>query len=259
MTGERPSNLRDVPKPVVLVPPLNEQRDVVPDEESSFTAVLVGQAVHLIPALAAATALLGERGLQADGHGIFEVRSVTQLQPADSVTTLWESIRNPLLFYQRASSAGFERLPAEPLGDIPVVLSGATALQVNFLTPLHLEHGGSLYRSAPPFAALMKRICERIGLLGALYSDINLPDPSALLTCACRVTTARDGTSWSDWNRHSSRHGWQTFGGVVGQVVYHGSDMTPFLPFLHAGAMLGVGKGTPMGMGRFVISLPEQT
>jgi hypothetical protein len=256
--GERPSNLRDVPKPLVLVPPLGEQSDFAPGDVSTFTAVLVGRAVHLLPALAAATALLGEKGFQSEGRGAFVVRSVTQLQPVDGTTTVWNTIRDPLLFYQTTSPDGLERLPAEPLGDIPVVLSGATTLQVSFYTPMRLEHLGSLCRRAPPFAVLAEHLCQRIDLLGALYAGIALPDPSELLARSGDVETIYDGMAWHDWDRQSSRHGRQTFGGLVGPVVYRGPDLTPFLPFLHAGALLGVGKGTPMGMGRFVISLPEQ-
>ncbi len=262
--GERPSNLRDVPKPLVLVPPLSEERDFAPAKVWTFTAVLVGRAVHLLPALAAATALLGEKGFQSEkglqlgNRGAFALRSVTQLQPADGTTTVWETIPDYLHFYQTTSPAGLERLPAEPLGDIPVVLSGATALQVSFYTPLRLEHMGSLCRQTPSFTVLMEHLCQRLDLLSSLYAGISLPDPSELLAWTRGIETVSDGTSWHDWERCSSRHDRHAFGGLIGSVIYQGSDLTPFLPFLHAGALLGVGKGTPMGMGRFVISLPEQ-
>ena len=256
--GERPANLRDVPKPLVLVPPLGEQCDFVPGDTWTFTAVLVGRAVHLLPALAAATALLGEKGFQSDNRGAFVVHSVTQLQPVDAVTTVWGTIPDYLGFYQTTSPAGLENLPAEPLGDVPIVLSGATAVQMSFYTPLRLEHMDSLCRRAPAFAVLMENLCQRLDLLGSLYGGISMPDRSDLLAWSSNVKTVGDGMSWHDWDRNSSRHGKYTFGGLTGPVIYQGQDLTPFLPFLHAGALLGVGKGTPMGMGRFVISLPEQ-
>ena len=256
--GERPTNLRDIPKPLVLVPPLGEQCDFVPGDTWTFTAVLVGQAVHLLPALAAATALLGEKGFQPEGRGAFIVRSVTQLQPSDALTTVWGAIPDYLSFYKTVSPDGLERLPAEPIGDVPIVLSGATSLQVSFYTPVRLERAGNMYHRAPPFAVLMEALCQRLDLLSWIYAGIAMPDPSELLAVSSTVRTVSDSMAWYDWDRNSSRHGKYTFGGLVGSAIYEGPDLTPFLPFLHAGALLGVGKGTPMGMGRFVISRPEQ-
>lgn len=255
--GERPSNLRDVPKPFVLVPPLTPDRDVVPGDTTTVTAVLVGDAVYLLPALTAAFALVGEKGFHQASEGLFIIRRVVQLQPADAPTLVWENIHDPLAFFESTSANGLEHLPREPLGEIPSALAGATALSLSFITPLRLEQHGVLATRAPSFVSLLARLCERLDLLAQLYGGYPLPDRTLLLTAASNVAVLQDTTQWYDWTRCSVRSGRQQFGGLTGTIVYGGRDLTPFIPFLHAGALLGLGKGTPMGMGRFTVALPQ--
>ena len=253
--GERPSNLNDIPKPFVLIPPLSDQRDFVPGHTTTVIVVLVGGAVHLLPALVTAFALVGEKGIREDNQGLFVVRRVVQLQPHDAPTLVWEDIHDPLAFFQSTSSDGLELLPVEPLSDIPSTLAGATALDLTFVTPLRIEERGSLATNAPPFATLIARLCERVDLLSRFYCGVALPDPTLLLERARYVATLDTTLAWYDWTRVSVRSGRQQFGGLLGSVVYGGADLTPFICFLHAGALLGIGKGTSMGMGRFTIAL----
>ncbi|MGB9667250.1 MAG: hypothetical protein ACPL2N_08050, partial [Candidatus Cryosericum sp.] len=167
--GERPSNLRDIPKPLVLVPPLGEQRDFIPGDTSVITAILVGSAIHLLPALIAAIALTGEKGIREDNHGLFTIRKVIQLQPDNAPTQVWHDIHDPLLFLRSTSPGGLEHLPAETLDSIPSTLIGADALDLTFYTPLRIEERGRLMTEAPSLAMLAARLCERLDLLSRFY------------------------------------------------------------------------------------------
>jgi CRISPR/Cas system endoribonuclease Cas6 (RAMP superfamily) len=41
-------------------------------------------------------------------------------------------------------------------------------------------------------------------------------------------------------------------GGVVGEITYEG-DITAFMPYLKAGEILHIGKGTSFGLGKYQI------
>ncbi|MDR2218961.1 MAG: CRISPR system precrRNA processing endoribonuclease RAMP protein Cas6 [Methylobacillus sp.] len=57
--------------------------------------------------------------------------------------------------------------------------------------------------------------------------------------------------NWWHWARYSSRQQRKmVLGGMVGTRKLSG-DLTPFLPFLHIGQWLHVGKGATFGLGGY--------
>ncbi|WP_240125357.1 CRISPR system precrRNA processing endoribonuclease RAMP protein Cas6 [Thermomonas alba] len=59
---------------------------------------------------------------------------------------------------------------------------------------------------------------------------------------------------WSDGERWSSRQGkTHPMGGVLGRFHMRG-PLTPFLPLLHAGQWLHVGKHAAFGQGRYQLA-----
>jgi hypothetical protein len=43
--------------------------------------------------------------------------------------------------------------------------------------------------------------------------------------------------------------------GFIGEVIYEG-NLTPFYPYLKAGEILHIGKGTAFGLGKYVMEIP---
>ena len=67
------------------------------------------------------------------------------------------------------------------------------------------------------------------------------------------IETADNALRWHDWERYSTRQGVRMkMGGLVGEIRYSG-NLGPFLPFLKAGEVLHVGKGTSFGLGRYSV------
>jgi hypothetical protein len=56
-----------------------------------------------------------------------------------------------------------------------------------------------------------------------------------------------------DWERYSSRQKTRMkMGGLMGEITY-GGPVAAFEPFLRAGEILHVGKGTSFGLGKYEI------
>jgi hypothetical protein len=98
-------------------------------------------------------------------------------------------------------------------------------------------------------------LARRLGLLADLYGQPLGLDFPQLAACADAVTLSQTELQWSDGKEHwSSRQG-KTYpmGGVIGRFRMHG-PLAPFLPLLHAGQWLHVGKHAAFGQGRYRIA-----
>ncbi|PIW88055.1 MAG: hypothetical protein COZ94_01765, partial [Nitrospirae bacterium CG_4_8_14_3_um_filter_41_47] len=61
---------------------------------------------------------------------------------------------------------------------------------------------------------------------------------------------------WYEWERYSGRQETRLkMGGFVGEITFEG-DIEPFMPFIKAGEVLHVGKGTGFGLGKYCITPP---
>jgi hypothetical protein len=70
-----------------------------------------------------------------------------------------------------------------------------------------------------------------------------------------QVVMAREGLHWEEWERYSTRQETRMkLGGVLGTVCYTG-PVGPFLPYLHVGEYIHVGKNTTFGLGQMVVRL----
>ena len=74
-----------------------------------------------------------------------------------------------------------------------------------------------------------------------------------LIQAAASVGVRESRLRWRDWRRFSTRQKAEMkLGGLVGEVTYEG-ELAPFLPFLRAGELTHVGKGTSFGLGRYIL------
>jgi hypothetical protein len=119
-------------------------------------------------------------------------------------------------------------------------------LTMNFQTPLRLIHKGSPLRNLS-FSAVAGALFRRISSLAYYYGREELPnDFKWLARQSQQVVCSRSDLHWV--NRGGSLQG------VEGQVEFSGA-MAEFIPFLHLGKVLNIGKGAAYGMGSYSFSV----
>jgi CRISPR/Cas system endoribonuclease Cas6 (RAMP superfamily) len=251
--AERIGRFRDIPKPFVVVPPLTTKTAYASGDQTEFDVVLVGKAATLLPTIAAAFSLIGLRGFR-DTDGRFRLDSISIVDRQQETAWCEHPEPDPAWFASRWLDADLVALPAQRFAE---PTTGAPSnLAVSFVTPVRLRKAGRLLAESLPFDCLLERLCERTWLLGMLYCGVQMPDCNDLLCASRDVATTASDLTWFDMKRESIRSGRVDFGGLVGTVTYRGS-LRPFLPFLEFGAVMGIGQGTTMGMGRYTMLLEQ--
>jgi CRISPR-associated endoribonuclease Cas6 len=237
-------NLRDVPRPFVVVPPRGPVR-CEPGETITFDIKLIGHGMAFWPFFLEAFKRLGPRGL-GTGRGRFRLARAWTVDPLGPWETLvydgaLDALRNETLI---ATAADIERA-AESL---PV-----EELVIDFVTPTHLKHAGEIVRQ-PAFHVLVRTILRRLSSLSYFHcGDRWETDYRRVIDAAKRVEIAAADTSWETWNRVSTRQGQRLpMRGILGRVVYAG-PIGPFRALLVAGSVVHAGKGTVFGSGRYLI------
>jgi len=117
---------------------------------------------------------------------------------------------------------------------------------MSFQTPLRLIHKGSPLRNLS-FSAITGALFRRISSLAYYYGREELPhDFKWLAQQSQLVVCRRSDLNWV--NRGGSLQG------VEGQVDFSGA-LAEFIPFLHLGNVLNIGKGAAYGMGNYSFSV----
>jgi hypothetical protein len=154
-------DLRDVPRPFVIEPPLDDRTRYRAGDMLEFTLVLIGRGIDFLPYFLLSFERLGDMGLGRDNVKA-RLERAEALAPWAPVGTLLyqdgrmrEHTHLPLLH----SAAVSERAAALP-PDLRLTLRG----------PLRLKHRGSYLREIVP-AALVQAACWRIDVLAAFHAD----------------------------------------------------------------------------------------
>ncbi|MEO0080662.1 MAG: CRISPR system precrRNA processing endoribonuclease RAMP protein Cas6, partial [candidate division WOR-3 bacterium] len=127
-----------------------------------------------------------------------------------------------------------------------------STLTIHFLTPTRIIYQGRMARR-PQFHVLMRSLLRRLWLLAYFHDEPVDMDHKRLIALAEKIRLADAVMAGDDWAHYSSRQ--QRLietEGVTGWITYEG-ELGPFLPYLQAGELLHVGKGTAFGMGRYRI------
>ncbi|MGB9660714.1 MAG: CRISPR system precrRNA processing endoribonuclease RAMP protein Cas6 [Moorellaceae bacterium] len=130
-------------------------------------------------------------------------------------------------------------------------------LKLKTLSPLRLKYRNRL-TDRLEFHVLLRAVLRRISGL-YLWTTGRIPglDYSSLISRAQTITQVENSLSWFDYSRYSTTQGTEMkLGGLVGEVVYQG-DLTELYPFIKAGEVLAIGKGTAFGFGRYKVSVEE--
>jgi len=221
-----------IPHPFVIEPPSDDRTRLEPGDELLFSLVLIGKATAHVPYFIYAFEQMAEQGL-GPGRARFEVRAVRQGDALfyDAKT---KSIRAPLTQDRPAFDGQDE----------------AESMTLQFLTPTRIIYQGRMARR-PPFHVVLRSLLRRIGLLAYFHDQPTEIDYVGLIKQAEAVGTSACSMGTYQWRRYSSRQDRAIdMDGMVGSATYEGK-LGPFLPYLRAGEVLHVGKGTSFGMGKY--------
>lgn len=212
-----------VPHPFVFEPPVTRKRIFSPDEEIQLKLILIGKATEYAPHFVFSISELGKAGI-GKGRGNFRIKEVFS-------TNLREISLNDKSIYETTEH-----------------------ITIKAITPVRIKYNRDLVRKLE-FHILIRSLLRRLSLLYYFHVKRQLPilDIKALIEKAEKIKIIKDGTYWYDWERYSSRQNSRMkLGGVVGEITYEG-NIAPFMPYLRAGEILHVGKGTSFGLGKYEI------
>lgn len=212
-----------VPHPFVFEPPQSRKKFFNPEESLTLRIILIGKAIEFSPYFVYAISELGKIGI-GKGRGKFS------LEKTDITETCLINLNSDENNYPR------------------------TNLSIKALTPIRIKYNRDLVRNIE-FHILMRSLLRRLSLIYYFHvcPKILIENPIDLIKEAERVKKVQDKTYWYDWERYSSRQDARMkLGGVVGEISYEG-EISPFMPYIRAGEIIHVGKGTSFGLGKYEI------
>lgn len=252
----REENVRgqDIPRPYILLPPLDGKRHYEQGDTLSFGLTLIGNIIQLLPYIMLSIDMFEEGGLghRVQDHqglrGRFTVKRVESCNLFNNAQqTLYEAGK-PLV-----------GTPTLPMTDIEVQ-ERATSLStervtLHFLTPLRLRDRDRLIKHAE-FGPLVHRLLERFDALDMTYGTGNSPfmqQRQQLVERADQIRCIEDATYWEEVGSYSRRQQRITpISGLRGHATFAG-DLTPFREILTWGEVMHVGKSCVKGNGWYRI------
>lgn len=241
-----------IPNPYIVEPPDWGERVYAPGETLAFHLVLVGQALRHLPLIVLAWQ-------RAFGHGVGKGDGTARLERVVHEPNM-AAMGRPM--DMRKGDAVFEagegvlRDHAQTIGRaMPDAAATGRPITLHFTTPLRLQHNGKPI-GAPELTArdLLVGLVKRTALISEFHLGQKLDLDFHALADAASAIESEKKLRWRDWARYSNRQKQEmALGGVVGDWALHG-DLTPFLPFLHLGQWLHVGKNATFGLGRYELA-----
>ena len=246
----------NLPAPYCIEPPVDAAQPapqpLASGQEFTFGIVLIGRAVQHRNDLLAAFASACQHGLDVRA-GRASRCTLIRVHLEGSDAALWQH-GQPL--------PNANALCPSPAFSAPETAGKHYTLQ--FRTPLRLQIDGRPVRSAHQLTAraLLIALARRTQLLMDTQLAEHAPqqDFDALGKAAESVQIDARALRWYDQQRYSSRQQRNTpLGGLLGTVhlTSEAQHLRPFVPLLHLGQWLHVGKNATMGMGAYTLEEPS--
>lgn len=235
-------DLRDLPRPFVIEPPLDRQRDFAVGDPLEFGLLLVGRGIDFLPYFLYGFAELGKSGLGRD-MAKAHLEQVELLQPFGTAT---------LPIYQDGHLLEPDALELLNLAELPLHGEALAAdLRLDLLTPLRVKQQGSFIETFD-LGAVVQAICWRINALATFHgAGPWQADYRPLVAAARTVRVESAQVQWVDWERTSHRGGTQRqmkLGGIIGSVLLRAVPAEVRTALL-AAELLHVGKACVFGHG----------
>lgn len=230
------------PHPYVFEPPLEGKRDYAPGDQLDFSLLLVGETAQKLPFLICAVERFEEYGLGGSRLS-FTLRNVS------------DGHRDSLLDPTHADVIAPQ--PLDLSGRLAEILA-ADVLTVRFVTPVRIQHRGSIARTVD-FGLLIRNLLRRLSLLVSAYGrPVEDYDYDSAIGRASRASVTADRLRWVDLQRYSNRQGrHMRYGGLVGTMIVH-DHWQEFAELLVLGEAMHVGKNTTFGLGQYRLLTGEE-
>ena len=234
LDGHALQKFSQVPHPYVIEPPQWGERDYAPGEALSFHLVLAGRALDQFPLVLWAFVKAFSRGV-GRGDGTAQLTRVIHVGSDETVV-----LEGP--------QASLQEHPHT----IPPPSFSGDSVTLSIETPLRLQKNGHPIDATDLTARdLLTALVRRIALIHEFHGSGPLPLDFTDLARRAETIASEKNLRWRDWQRYSSRQKQKmALGGVVGTWTLRG-DLAPFIPFLHTGQWLHVGKEATFGLGGY--------
>ncbi|MBA2395369.1 MAG: CRISPR system precrRNA processing endoribonuclease RAMP protein Cas6 [Ktedonobacteraceae bacterium] len=243
---------RDIPRPYVIIPPLEGSRYYAPGERLAFGLTLFGNIIQLLPYImlsltAFEMAGLGKR-MQGGKRGRFKVKQVESYHPLHGERqTIYQAGKAQVGVSALSVTAADVSAKAGTLAKEKITL--------NFLTPIRLKDQEHVVGQIA-FRPLLHRLLERFSALRVEYGngqEQSFDERKRYVDLAAQVRCIEDATHWEELSSYSRRTRQSSpLGGFMGCATFAG-DLTPFLELLIWGELIHVGKNCVKGNGWYRI------
>lgn len=239
-TGHPLQDFNQIPRAYVIEPPQWGEKTYEPGETLSFHLVLAGRVVEQLPLILWAFHNGFQRGVgKGDGTG--------------SLARVWHVAGDEAILILDGPSGHIA--PHEAIVPPTPAFTG-NAVTLHFDAPLRLQTNGRR-ATAEEFTPrkLLTTLIRRVALIHEFHGPGSLPLDFKELAALADGQASDKQLRWRDWTRYSSRQQQKMeLGGVIGSWKLTG-DLVPFLPFLHLGQWLHVGKEAAFGLGGYRLEL----
>jgi hypothetical protein len=233
-----------VPHPFVIHPPLDTKREYKKGSLIEVQLSLFGTASEYIPYFIHTFIKLGNEGL-----GIS--RQKVSLQKVESVSI---TDQRGLVFNAEGGkivTTGDKITPYDLLSTTSI--TDTSNLRLKFLTPVRLQTDGKVVMNKSNITPglLLKNIIRRYQAISYFYCGGSGENP--LINGIDEIEVSENHLRFFEWSRYSSRQKTKMqMGGFVGGITLSNIPST-VIPYIYIGSMLGIGKHTVFGMGKYVI------
>ena len=249
---------QDIPRPYVIVPPLEGARRYQPGESFAFGMTLIGSIVQLLPYILLSLPQVESGGL---GHFLAENEGKRGRFHIEKVETCHPFTAERQTIYEEGQTrvqAPAITIHAEEWARRATQLNQAQ-ITLRFVTPLRLVDREHLVKRmlVRPF---LQRLLERYLALERYYGNqqegLTWEEKEAYLQKTEGIVCTSDQTTWLEFTSYSNRQKRSTpISGLMGEATLAG-DLAPFLELLTIGELIHVGKNAVKGSGRYHIVRP---
>jgi len=230
-------NLKDIPRPFVIEPPLETKQIYKKEENLEFNLILIGKSIKYFPYFILAFKELGKIGI-GKGRGRYSLYKV-------------ENFKNNIIYN---SEDGIIRkvnskINIDENAEFPI----NNSLSLNFITPTRIKYKDDLV-VIPEFHILIRSLLHRISSLSYFHCNKELKlDYNLLILKAEDVKIEKNNLKWTDWERYSSRQDTKMkLGGFIGDITYKG-NFKDFSRLILIGEQIHIGKNCTFGLGKYEI------
>lgn len=252
--------VRSAPHPFIIEPPEEGKNRYSKGESLSFNFILIGRAIDYLPYFIYTFDELGSNGI-GKGRGGYCLRKIYAISVADGDKLIYSS-DSKKIFPSRPDRIDLSDAATAIINNDSPFLdnSHVKKLTLHFRTPARIKYNGRLTIDLE-FHILIRQVLRRLFLLN-YFHDTDSSSPGVnnpvgyhrqLIKMSEGVRISESSLRWYDWERYSKRQDTRMkLGGFTGRITY-GEAPDVFLPFIKAGEILHIGKGTSFGLGRYRI------